>query len=174
MSDTLYVTPAQVLAAQLAVELAEEDGEEPDEALRAIANAQVQTDEELPASYPTDVEQPASTADADLVRGLEPKTRPVKLIYVTEPEEERVEVWQARRRDVGDLERAGLRERFEREIAEAKELSHNKVSIVLMFVEPSDLVVPRPRERDIPLESETESDATQRMWAIDLSEGRET
>jgi hypothetical protein len=41
MSDTVYVTPAQVLAAQLAVELSEEDGEEPDEALQAIANATV-------------------------------------------------------------------------------------------------------------------------------------
>jgi hypothetical protein len=41
VSNTLYVTPAQVLAAQLAVELSEEDGEEPDEALKAIANAQI-------------------------------------------------------------------------------------------------------------------------------------
>jgi hypothetical protein len=45
MSDTLYVTPAQVLAAQLAVELSQEDGEEPDEALKAIASAQVLIDE---------------------------------------------------------------------------------------------------------------------------------
>jgi hypothetical protein len=41
MSDTLYVTPAQVLAAKLSIELSEEDGEVPDEALKAIANAQV-------------------------------------------------------------------------------------------------------------------------------------
>jgi hypothetical protein len=41
MSDTLYVTPAQVLAAKLALELNEEAGEPPDEALQAIANARV-------------------------------------------------------------------------------------------------------------------------------------
>jgi hypothetical protein len=39
MSDTLYVTPAQVLAAKLALELSKEAGEAPDEALEAIANA---------------------------------------------------------------------------------------------------------------------------------------
>jgi hypothetical protein len=39
MGDTLYVTPAQVLAAKLELELSEEDGETPDEALKAIANA---------------------------------------------------------------------------------------------------------------------------------------
>src|SRR5215212_2775988 len=46
MSNTLYVSPAQVLAAKLAVELREEAGEEPDEALKAIANAEVATDDE--------------------------------------------------------------------------------------------------------------------------------
>jgi hypothetical protein len=42
MSDTLYVTPAQVLAAKLAIELSEEAGQAPDEALKAIANARVE------------------------------------------------------------------------------------------------------------------------------------
>jgi hypothetical protein len=46
VSNTLYVTPAQVLAAQLAVELSGEAGEEPDEALKAIANARVEADEQ--------------------------------------------------------------------------------------------------------------------------------
>jgi hypothetical protein len=40
MGETLYVTPAQVLAAKLAIELSEEAGQAPDEALKAIANAQ--------------------------------------------------------------------------------------------------------------------------------------
>jgi hypothetical protein len=48
MSDTLYVTPAQVLAVKLAIQLSEEDGDEPDEALRAIANAQVLAEESAP------------------------------------------------------------------------------------------------------------------------------
>jgi hypothetical protein len=39
--NTLYVTPAQVLAAKLDVELREEAGEESDEAIQAIANAYV-------------------------------------------------------------------------------------------------------------------------------------
>jgi len=39
--DTLYVTPAQVLAAQLLVSLIEEDGKTPDKAIVAIANAEV-------------------------------------------------------------------------------------------------------------------------------------
>jgi hypothetical protein len=38
MTQTLHVTPAQVLLAQLAVELSEGAGEEPDEALKAIAD----------------------------------------------------------------------------------------------------------------------------------------
>jgi hypothetical protein len=46
MSDTLFVTPAQVLAAKLAVELSEEAGEVPAEALEAIANAEVVVAEE--------------------------------------------------------------------------------------------------------------------------------
>jgi hypothetical protein len=46
MSETLYATPAQVLAAKLAVELSEEEGKEPDEALRAIANATVVSEED--------------------------------------------------------------------------------------------------------------------------------
>jgi hypothetical protein len=50
MSDTVYVTPAQVLAAKLAIELSEEDGEEPDAALRVIANAQVVTEEADPVA----------------------------------------------------------------------------------------------------------------------------
>jgi hypothetical protein len=37
VSTSLYVTPAQALAAKLAVELSEEDGEVPDEALKAIS-----------------------------------------------------------------------------------------------------------------------------------------
>jgi hypothetical protein len=43
VSETLYVTPAQVLAAKLALELSEEAGEAPDAALKAIAHAQVAT-----------------------------------------------------------------------------------------------------------------------------------
>jgi hypothetical protein len=50
MSDTMYVTPAQVLAAKLAVELSEEAGEVPDEALRAIANAQVVSNDQSSTS----------------------------------------------------------------------------------------------------------------------------
>lgn len=45
MTDVLHVTPAQVLAAKLAVELSDEAGEVPDEALNAIASAQVLTEE---------------------------------------------------------------------------------------------------------------------------------
>jgi DNA-binding PadR family transcriptional regulator len=56
MSNTLYVTPAQVLAAKLVVELSEEDGEEPDEALKAIANAQVVTEEQTAAAATKRVE----------------------------------------------------------------------------------------------------------------------
>ena len=37
MTESLHVTPAQVLLAQLAVELTEEAGETPDDALKAIA-----------------------------------------------------------------------------------------------------------------------------------------
>jgi hypothetical protein len=37
----MYVTPAQVLAAKLALELSQEAGESPDEALEAIVNARV-------------------------------------------------------------------------------------------------------------------------------------
>lgn len=40
MGDVLQATPAQVLAAKLLVELSEEAGVSPDEALKAIANAQ--------------------------------------------------------------------------------------------------------------------------------------
>lgn len=51
MTDVQYVTPAQVLAAQLSIELAEEAGEVPDAALRAIAQATMEapseTDQEL-------------------------------------------------------------------------------------------------------------------------------
>jgi hypothetical protein len=50
MSDTVYVTPAQVLAAKIALELNEETGEVPDEALEAIANAQVVTEEADPVA----------------------------------------------------------------------------------------------------------------------------
>lgn len=38
----IRVTPAQVLAAKLSIELAEEDGRVPDEAILAIANAEVE------------------------------------------------------------------------------------------------------------------------------------
>jgi hypothetical protein len=41
VNNSLYLTRSQVLAAQLAVELSKEDGEEPDEALKAIASEQV-------------------------------------------------------------------------------------------------------------------------------------
>lgn len=64
MSRTLYVTPAQVLAAKLALELSEEAGEVPDEALKAIANAQVEAVEQsaadsegAEAAEPTDPEE---------------------------------------------------------------------------------------------------------------------
>jgi hypothetical protein len=71
MSNTLYVTPAQVLAAKLAIELSEEDGEEPDEALKAIANAEVVTDESQSATgtQPTEagVEPGQQPANPDLV-----------------------------------------------------------------------------------------------------------
>lgn len=51
MSETLYVTPAQVLAAKLALELSEEAGEAPDEAIKAIANAQVVAPEQSASSH---------------------------------------------------------------------------------------------------------------------------
>lgn len=38
MTQTVHVTPAQVLLAQLAVDLSEGAGEEPDEVLKAIAD----------------------------------------------------------------------------------------------------------------------------------------
>jgi hypothetical protein len=65
MSDTLYVTPAQVLAAKLAVELSEEAGEVPDEALKAIANAQVEADEQSAAdTQGGEVAEPADPEEA--------------------------------------------------------------------------------------------------------------
>lgn len=46
MNQYLHVTPSQVLAAKLALELSKEAGEVPDEALKAIANARVVIDDE--------------------------------------------------------------------------------------------------------------------------------
>ena len=65
MSETLYVTPAQVLAAKLAVELSEEEGKEPGEALRAIANATVVSEEDAlgdAADYTANLTQEATDA----------------------------------------------------------------------------------------------------------------
>jgi hypothetical protein len=67
VSDTLYVTPAQVLAAKLAVELSEEDGEEPDEALKAIANARVVAEDESAPTQPSDLAERAKPALTRLV-----------------------------------------------------------------------------------------------------------
>jgi hypothetical protein len=62
MSDTLYVTPAQVLAAKLALELSEEAGEVPDEALKAIANAQVVAADDSASSEETGMAAPAQVS----------------------------------------------------------------------------------------------------------------
>jgi hypothetical protein len=59
MSDTLYVTPAQVLAAKLVLELREEAGEPLDEALQAIANAQVVVPPQSAPSHRTGVDEEA-------------------------------------------------------------------------------------------------------------------
>jgi hypothetical protein len=71
VSTTLYVTPAQVLAAKLAVELSEEAGEEPDEALRAIANAQVITEQESTPAKETGVAEPDQASVEQAVRDVE-------------------------------------------------------------------------------------------------------
>lgn len=53
MTKTLQVTPAQVLLAQLAVELSEEEGVVPDEALKAIASAKVVPPQQSAPSHET-------------------------------------------------------------------------------------------------------------------------
>ena len=58
MSNVLYVTPAQVLAAKLSIELAEEAGEVPSEALKAIANAEVVDIRQLGPSQQTRTDEP--------------------------------------------------------------------------------------------------------------------
>jgi hypothetical protein len=59
MSDVLYVTPAQVLAAKLAFKLSQEDGEAPDEALKAIANAPAVAPQQLAPTYRTSADEHA-------------------------------------------------------------------------------------------------------------------
>jgi hypothetical protein len=68
MSDTLYVTPAQVLAAKLAIELSEEDGEAPDEAIKAIANAQVVAREQSTPGHETSADPIPATVHPQIVR----------------------------------------------------------------------------------------------------------
>jgi hypothetical protein len=68
VSETLYVTPAQVLAAKLALELDEEAGEEPGEALTAIANAQVVVPQQSALSHGTSANETLSEVNARLQR----------------------------------------------------------------------------------------------------------
>jgi hypothetical protein len=69
MSQVLYVTPAQVLAAKLALELSEEAGEAPDEVLKAIANAHVVAPQESGSRQRTSADKQApSEALATLQR----------------------------------------------------------------------------------------------------------
>ena len=70
MTDVLHVTAAQVLAAQLAVELCEEAGEAPDEALKAIANAQVATPQQL-ASHRTSADERTLSDVIDRLQRIE-------------------------------------------------------------------------------------------------------
>lgn len=58
MSEALYVTPAQVLAAKLALELNEEAGEPPVKALEAIANARVVAPQQSPPTTSADEQGP--------------------------------------------------------------------------------------------------------------------
>jgi hypothetical protein len=59
MSEALYVTPAQVLAAKLALELNKEAGEPPDEALEAIANARVVAPQQSGPDHGTSADEEA-------------------------------------------------------------------------------------------------------------------
>jgi hypothetical protein len=71
MSDTLYVTPAQVLAAKLALELNQEAGEPPDEALEAIANAEVIAPQESGSSQRTSVDEKAPSESLATLNRIE-------------------------------------------------------------------------------------------------------
>jgi hypothetical protein len=64
MSDTVYVTPAQVLAAKLLLELREEDGEAPSDALKAVANAQPEADVGSAHTQQTDAIKAVDLAEA--------------------------------------------------------------------------------------------------------------
>jgi hypothetical protein len=76
MSEALYVTSAQVIAARLALELSEEAGEAPDEALKAIANAQVVAPEQSGPSHKTSAAPaPATEKPDDLQRLLAPQSQ---------------------------------------------------------------------------------------------------
>jgi hypothetical protein len=68
MGDTLYVTPAQVLAAKLELELSEEDGETPDEALKAIANAQVVARQQSTPGHETSADPTPATVHQQVVK----------------------------------------------------------------------------------------------------------
>jgi hypothetical protein len=66
MGETLFVTPAQVLAAKLAIELSEEAGEAPDEALEAIANALVVARQQAAPTQPSTHRDPTVATGTDL------------------------------------------------------------------------------------------------------------
>jgi hypothetical protein len=67
----LYVTPAQVLAAKLALQLSQEAGEPPDEALEAIANARVEVSEQSGPSHGTSADEEALAALRRIERQLQ-------------------------------------------------------------------------------------------------------
>lgn len=68
MSETLYVTPAQVLAAKLSLELSEEAGEAPDEAIKAIANAQVVARQQSTPGHETSADPTPATVHPQIAR----------------------------------------------------------------------------------------------------------
>jgi hypothetical protein len=65
------VTPAQVLAARLAIELSEEDGESPSEALKALADADVAASQPPAPGHPTSAEEPGLSEIIDRLQGVE-------------------------------------------------------------------------------------------------------
>ena len=68
MTSTLRVTRAQVLLAQLAVELSEEAGEAPNEALKAIANADVVAPQQSTPGHETSADPTRATVHQQVVK----------------------------------------------------------------------------------------------------------
>jgi hypothetical protein len=78
MSEALYVTPAQVEAAKLILDLNEEAGSPPDEALEAIANAQV-------VATPQSGRSPTATADEESLATLQRIERQLRALNPEDP-----------------------------------------------------------------------------------------